>query len=115
MAALGWLVLTLLFVDEVLAAVAVGVAGQAFLGMVGAVLAPLAVVGVWWTFASPKAPRGGPVARPVVKVLVFGSGTAGLWLAGHSGWAVAFLAFSLVVNGLAQLGFVRRLVPPPTG
>lgn len=114
MAGLGWLVLALVFADEVLAAVAAGVAGQALLGLAGAVLAPLAVVALWWTFASPKAPRGGPVARPLVKVLVFGSATAGLWLAGHPGWAVSFLVFSVVVNGLAQLRFVRELVPAPT-
>ncbi len=114
MAGLGWLVLALVFADEVLATVAAGVAGYAFLGVLGAVLAPVAVVALWWTFASPKAPRGGPVARPLVKVLVFGSASAGLWLAGHPGWAVAFLAFSVVVNGLAQLRFVRELVPAPT-
>ena len=72
------------------------------------------MVALWWTFASPKAPRGGPVARPLVKVLVFGSATVGLWLAGHPGWAAAFLVFSVVVNGLAQLRFVRELVPAPT-
>jgi hypothetical protein len=114
MAGLGWLVLALVFVDEVLAAVAAGIAGRAFLGWPGAVLAPLVVVALWWTFASPKAPRGGPLARPLVKVLVFGSATAGLWLAGHPGWATAFLVFSVVVNGLAQLRFVRDLVPAPT-
>jgi hypothetical protein len=38
----------------------------------------------------------------------------GLWVAGHHGWAVAFLAFSVVVNGLAQLPAVRALVPEPT-
>ncbi len=111
MAALGWVVLTLVFVDEVLTVVAVGVAGFAGAGVTGAVLAPLVAVAVWWAFASPKAPRGGPVARPVAKVLVFGTACAGLWLAGHPGWAVALLAFSLVVNGLAQLRFVRELVP----
>ena len=111
MAALGWLVLTLVFVDEVLAVVAVGVAGSDRAGLAGAVLAPLVAVAVWWTFASPKAPRGGPVARPVAKVLVFGTACAGLWLAGHPGWAVALLVFSVVVNGLAMLPAIQRLVP----
>jgi len=110
-AAVGWVVLALVFLDEVLAAVAAGVAGQAAAGVAGAVLAPVVVVAVWWTFASPRAPRGGPVVRPVVKVLVFGAASAGLWLAGHPGWAVAFLVFSVVVNALAQLRFVRDLVP----
>ena len=52
----------------------------------------------------------GPVVRPVVKVLVFGLAPLGLWVAGHHGWAVALLAFSVVVNGLAQLPAVRALV-----
>jgi len=101
MAWLGWIVLTLVFIDEVLAAVAAGVWGHHVAGLAGAVLGPLVVIAVWWLFASPKAPYGGPVRRPVVKVLVFGLTSAGLWAAGHPGWAVAFLVVSLVVNGLA--------------
>ena len=111
MAALGWVVLALVFVDEVLAVVAVGVAGHTWAGVAGAVVAPVVAVAVWWTFASPKAPLGGPVVRPVAKVVVFGAACAGLWLAGHPGWAAALLVFSVVVNGLAQLRFVRDLVP----
>ena len=90
MRAFGWLVLALVFVDEVLAAVAAGVWGAYAGGPPLAVLMPVVVVAVWWAFASPKAPRGGPVVRPVVKVLVFGLAVAGLWAAGHDGWAVAF-------------------------
>ena len=78
------------------------------------VLGPGLVIAVWWTFASPRAPYGGTVIRPVVKVLVFGLATWALWTAGHPGWAAAFLVFSLVVNGLAQLRFVRVLVPGPS-
>ncbi len=111
MAGWGWLVLSLVFVDEVLAAVAAGVAGYAAAGVVGAVLAPLAVVVVWCTFASPKAPLGGPVVRPAVKVVVFGAACAGLWWTGHEGLAIALLVFSVVVNALAQLPTVRALVP----
>jgi hypothetical protein len=111
MAGWGWLVLALVFVDEVLAAVAAGVAGHAAAGVLGAVLAPIAVVVLWWAFASPKAPLGGPVARPLVKVVVFGAACAGLWWAGHEGLAVALLVFSVVVNALAQLPAVRALVP----
>ena len=111
MAALGWVVLTLVFVDEVLAVVAVGVAGYAWLGVAGAVLGPLLAVALWWAFGSPKAPLGGRVVRPVAKVVVFGTGCAGLWLAGHPGWAAALLLFSVVVNAVAQLRFVRDLVP----
>ena len=110
MAVLGWSVLLLVFVDEVLAAIAVGVGGQHLLGTTGAVLGPVAVVAAWWTWASPKAPYGGPVRRPLVKALVLGAATAGLWVAGHQAWALAFLAFSVIVNGLAQIRSVRALV-----
>jgi len=109
-AAAGWLVLALVFVDEVLAAVAAGVWGSYAGGPLLAVLAPVLVIAVWWAFASPKARWGGPVVRPLVKVAVFGLASAGLWVAGHGVWAVALLVFSVVVNGLAQLSWVRRLV-----
>lgn len=109
----GWLVLALVFLDEVLAAVAAGVGGGHVWGIAGAVLAPLVVVAVWWTFASPKARYGGPVVRPVVKVLVFGLASLGLWAAGHHEWALALLVFSLVVNGAAQLPSVRALAAGP--
>lgn len=111
MRALGWLVLSLVFVDEVLAAVAAGVWGADVGGAPLAVAMPVVVVAVWWAFASPQAPQGGPVIRPVVKALVFGLAAAGLWAAGHHGWAVGFLVFSVVVNGLAHLGPIRSLVP----
>ena len=106
----GWIVLLLVFVDEVLVAVAVGVWGYDAAGWWLAALAPLVLVSVWWTFASPKAPYGGPVVRPVVKTAVFGLACLGLWAAGHPGWAVALLAYSVVVNALAQLPSVRAVV-----
>lgn len=108
-AGVGWTVLALVFVDEVLAAVAGGVGGAHAWGVVGGVLGPGAVVAVWWAFASPRAPWGTPVVRPVVKVLVFGLACLGLWLAWHHGWALALLVFSLAVNAAAQLPSVRAL------
>lgn len=110
MVAVGWFVLALVFLDEVLAAVAAAVWGSYAGGWPLAVLAPVVVVAVWWAFASPRARWGGPVVRPVVKVLVFGLASLGLWLAGHHTWAVALLVFSVVVNGLAQLPSIRGLV-----
>ncbi|WP_460935018.1 DUF2568 domain-containing protein [Phycicoccus ginsengisoli] len=110
MVAFGWGVLALVFLDEVLAAVAAGVWGSYAGGWALAVLAPVVVVAVWWAFASPKARWGGPVVRPVVKVLVFGLASLGLWVSGHHGWAVTLLVFSVVVNGLAQLPSIRGLV-----
>jgi len=106
----AWTVLLLVFVDEVLVAVAVGVWGQDAGGVVLAVLAPIVFVACWWAFASPKAPYGGPVVRPVVKVIVFGLAATGLWVAGHEDWAVALLVFSVVINGLAQLPSVQRAI-----
>ena len=114
MVALGWFVLLLVFVDEVLAVSAAAVWGAWAGGPLLAVAAGLAVVGVWWLFASPKAPYGGPVARPLVKSLVFGLASLGLWQAGHGGWALALLVFSVAVNAVALLPFVRRLVPEPS-
>lgn len=109
MQALGWLVLALVFVDELFAVAAAAIWGHHAGGVLLAIGMAVLVVAVWWTFASPKAPCGGPVARPVTKVLVFGLASAGLWAAGHHGWALAFLVFSVVVNALAQLPQVRRL------
>ena len=106
---LAWLVRLLLFVDELLAWAAAGVWGDHAYGVVGAVLAPVVVVVAWWAFAAPRAPLGGPVVRPVVKVLVFGLATWGLWAAGHHTSAVALLAFSVLVNAAALLPCVTRL------
>ena len=110
MAILGWTVLSLVFVDELLAVAAAAVWGAHAGGVLLAVGAGVLVVVVWFLFASPKARFGGPVVRPVTKVLVFSLASAGLWAAGHHGLAIALLVFSAVVNGLAQLPSVRVLV-----
>ena len=68
------------------------------------------VVAVWWIVRLTEGAAGGPVVRPVTKVLVFGLAGLGLWAAGHHGWAVAFLVFSVVVNGLALLPSIQALV-----
>ena len=57
------------------------------------------------------APYGGPLRRPVFKTFIFVLGSLALWDAGHPGWAVALLAFSAVVNAVAQFRFVRDLIP----
>ncbi len=110
----AWTVLALVFLDEVLALVALGVwgfgAGGAWLG----VLAPAAGVALWWAFASPKAPFGGSVTRPAVKLLVFGAATWGLWTAGHPAAAIALLVFSIVINAAAELPMVRAVDPRPS-
>jgi hypothetical protein len=106
----AWPVLALVFLDELLAAAAAGVWGHHAVGLWLAVVAPIVFIVGWWSFASPKAPRGGPVTRPVVKVIAFGLASLGLWVAGHHSWAIALLAFSVIINALAQLPVVRREV-----
>jgi hypothetical protein len=113
MVVLGWLVLFLVFVDEVLAVAAFGVWGwqSSVLGIPGWVLVwllPVLAASTWYWFASPKAPYGGPVLRPLAKVLVFGLASLALWDAGHPVWAIALLVFSVLVNALAMLPAVRE-------
>ena len=109
MASFGWTVLALVFLDELLAMAGLGVYGwSASPRWLLVWLLPLLGMLAWFLFASPKARWGGPVVRPVTKVIVFVSTSAGLWVAGHHALAVAFLAFSVVINGLAQLPAVRR-------
>jgi hypothetical protein len=110
MAILGWTVLLLVFVDELLAVAAAAVWGNHVANALFAVVMALATVLVWFLFASPKARLGGPVVRPVTKVLVFTLASAGLWASGHHALAVALFVFSAVVNGLAQLPSVKVLV-----
>lgn len=111
MRAFGWTVLALVFLDELLAVAALGVAGWAGSPRWLLVwLLPLLGVAAWAAFASPRAPYGGRVRRPVAKVLVFGAASLGLALAGHPGWAVALLAFSGAINTLALLPGVQRLL-----
>lgn len=106
----GWLVLTLVFVDELLAMAALGVWGwQVGPRWLLVWVLPVFAMALWWLFASPKAQYGGPVRRPAAKVLVFGLATLALWDAGHPAWAVALLAFSVVVNGLASIPSIQDL------
>ncbi|MDQ6523026.1 YrdB family protein [Nocardioides sp. LHD-245] len=110
-AILGWAVLALVFVDELLAVAAFGIWGwdhdpRRLLVWV----LPIVAMAVWFCFASPKAPYGGPLVRPLAKVLVFGLACLALWDAGQQDWAIALLVFSVVVNGLAQLPSIRVLV-----
>ena len=109
-AILGWTVLALVFLDELLVMAAFATWGWVHEPRWLLVwLLPLAAMTVWFLLASPKAAYGGPVVRPVTKVVVFGLASAALWDAGHEGWAVALLVFSVVVNGLALLPSIRVL------
>ena len=106
---LGWFVLALVFLDELLVMAALAVWGADAGGWLMAVLAAAAGVVVWLLVASPKARYGGPVARPVAKVLVIGAGVVGLAVAGRGGWAVALAVFSVVVNAVAMHPDIARL------
>jgi hypothetical protein len=103
MVGFAWAVLGLVFLDEIAAMAAFGVWGW----QVGSprallvVVLPLAAMTAWWLFASPKARYGDHGRREAVKVVVFGLASLALWDAGHHGWALALLVFSVVVNGLA--------------
>jgi hypothetical protein len=109
MEGLAWVVLALVFLDELLAMAAVGVWGWE----VGdprwllVVVLPLLTMVAWSLFASPKARFGDRGRREVVKVLVFGLASWALWDAGHHGWAAILLVLSIVVNLVA-------LLPPVT-
>jgi hypothetical protein len=111
MVGLAWLVLTLVFLDELAAVAAFGVWGW----QVGnppalwVVVLPVTAMTLWWLFASPKARYGDRVPRELVKVLVFGLASWGLWDAGHHGWAVVLLVFSVVVNALALVPRVAEV------
>ena len=72
-------------------------------------LLPVLAASTWYWFASPKAPYGGPVLRPLAKVLVFGLACLALWDIGQHALALALLLFSVVVNAVAQLPAVRAL------
>lgn len=110
MVAAGWSVLLLVFVDELLAMTAFGIWGwQQSPRWLLVWALPLLAMGAWYLFASPKAPYGGGLVRPLVKVAVFGLASLALWDAGHPGWAAALLVFSVVVNALAQIPSIAAL------
>ncbi len=116
MTVFAWIVLTAVFVDEILVMAAFGIWGwQEDPRWLLVWLLPLVAMLVWFYFASPKARYGGPVVRPVTKVLVFGLATVALWDANHPLWAMALLGYSVVVNGLAQLPQVRAMGEQLTG
>jgi hypothetical protein len=111
----AWVVLTLVFLDELAAMAAYGVWGW----QVGdprvlwVVVLPLAAMTAWWLFASPKARYGDHGRREVVKVLVFGLASVALWASGHHGWALVLLVGSVVVNAAALHPQVRAVATQP--
>jgi hypothetical protein len=107
--ALGWTVLALVFLDELLALAALAFWGDHVSGIALAVGAPVAWIVAWYLFASPTARFGGGIVKPAVKVLAFGLPCLALWAAGDPAVAAALLIFSAAVNGLAQLPTIRAL------
>jgi hypothetical protein len=116
----GWSVLALVFLDELLAVTAFGIWGWAHDPRWLLVwLLPVAAMAAWASFASPKAPYGGPVRRPLVKVGVFGLACWALWDVDLATAAAGLLVFSVVVNALAHIPAVAALpvsaTRPPAG
>jgi hypothetical protein len=111
MVGLAWLVLMLVFLDELAAVAAFGVWGWEIGNPPGlwVVVLPLVAMTVWWAFASPKARYGDRGRRELVKVLVFGLASLALWDAGHHGWALALLIVSVLVNAVALHPRVREV------
>jgi hypothetical protein len=106
---LGWTVLALVFLDELLALAALAVWGDHASGIALAIAAPVGWVIVWFLFAAPSARFRGRFTTPAVKVIAFGLPCLALWSAGHPGLAVALLVFSAAINGLGQLPAIRAL------
>jgi hypothetical protein len=113
---LAWGVLALVFVDELAAMVAFGVWGWQVGSprVVLVVVLPLVAMVAWSLFASPKARYGDQGRREVVKVVVFGLASLALWSAGHHGWAVALLGFSVVINTVAMHSRIREVAASQT-
>jgi Protein of unknown function (DUF2568) len=111
MVVLAWVVLMLVFLDEVAAMAAFGVWGWDVgdPSALWVVVLPLTAMVAWWSFASPKARYGSGGRREVTKVAVFALASLALWDAGHHGWAVALLVVSVVVNTMAVHPLVREV------
>lgn len=107
----AWLVLTLVFIDELAAMAAFAVWGWQVGNPPGVwfVVLPMTAMIAWWLFASPKARFADHGRREVVKVLVFGLAGVALWDAGHHGWAVTLLVFSVAVNAAALHPRIREV------
>ncbi|WP_328407979.1 YrdB family protein [Nocardia sp. NBC_00403] len=106
-----WANLTLAFVMELVALVALAVWGWKAANaipvkLVLAVGAPLLAAVAWGLFAAPNATLDNPLLAVVTKVVVFGSAAVGLWAVSYRAAAVVFVAV-LVANLLAiRLGHI---------
>lgn len=109
MAIFGWFVLSLVFVDEILAIAAFANWGGQHGGFWMLLLCTVVAGAVWWLLASPGARLGDRFITPIVKVVFFAVATIALWATGHETLATWFLVFSVVVNALAQLPAIRVL------
>jgi hypothetical protein len=107
---LGWCVLALVLVDEVMALIAFAPWGyEQDPWWVWVWLLPVAGMQAWFWFASPRARFGQPVLRALVKLLVFGLATLALWDLGYPTGAMGFLVFSFTVIALAQTPLAASL------
>jgi hypothetical protein len=102
----NWLWLTVAFLAEVAALVALAVWGWSAADSTGwrlvlAVAAPAVAGALWGVFAAPRAPVRVPVLTVLVKVVVFGSAVLALFATGHSVLAVTLAAAALLSSLLA--------------
>ncbi len=109
----NWLWLTVAFLAEVAALVALGhwgwVTGAGAVGLLLAVATP-AVAGILWgLFAAPKAVVRIPALVALVKVLVFGSAVASLVVTGHP-WTAVVLGVAAAASALLS---TPPVVAPP--
>ena len=114
MALFGWTVLALVFLDELLAMAALGCLRLVHVGSLAARLAaaaagharvvPLRLPQGTLRLRRRAAGREGAGLRPRV---------LGLWPADHHELALALLAFSVLVNGLAMIPAIRELAADP--
>ena len=109
----NWLWLTVAFLAEVAALVALGhwgwVTGPGVLGLLLAVGTP-AVAGILWgLFAAPRAVVRVTALAVLVKVLVFGSAVASLVVTGHP-WMALVLGVAAVASALLS---TPPVIAPP--
>jgi len=100
----NWVWLTVAFLAEVAALVALATWGWSAGGSTGtklvlAVALPLAAAVLWGVFAAPRAPVRLPAVAVLVKVVVFGGAVLALVATGHP-WAAAVLGVAAVLSSV---------------
>lgn len=108
--ALRWANLTLAFVLELCALVALGYwgfwAGGGLLAKAAlGIGAPILAAVMWGIFAAPRAPVSVPLAGLVVQLAVFGSAAIALYATGYRRLSFLFILLTFANGILARFGF----------